>query len=71
RLYQKHFKSLGADCQKILQLYFDKVSLKQITQIMGFKSELYAKKRKYKCKEYLVKSIKQDLEYKKHFEDGT
>ncbi|MDP4184606.1 MAG: sigma-70 family RNA polymerase sigma factor [Bacteroidota bacterium] len=71
RLYQKHFKSLGADCQKILQLYFDKVSLKQITQIMGYKSELYAKKRKYKCKEYLVKSIKQDLEYKKHFEDGT
>jgi RNA polymerase sigma factor (sigma-70 family) len=65
KLYQKHFTNLGNDCQKILQLYFDKVSLKSIAQIMGFKSEKYAKKRKFKCKEYLIKSIKQDLEYKK------
>lgn len=65
RLYQKHFVNLGKDCQKILQLYFDKVPLKNIAQIMGFKSEKYAKKRKFKCKEYLIKSIKQDLEYNK------
>lgn len=65
RLYQKHFVNLGKDCQKILQLYFDKVPLKNIAQIMGFKSEKYAKKRKFKCKEYLIKSIKQDLEYSK------
>ena len=63
KLYQKHFTNLGKDCQKILQLYFDKVPLKNIAQIMGFKSEKYAKKRKFKCKEYLIKSIKQDLEY--------
>ncbi len=65
RLYQKHFTNLGKDCQKVLQLYFDKVPLKNIAQIMGFKSEKYAKKRKFKCKEYLIKSIKQDLEYDK------
>ena len=65
RLFQNHFANLGKDCQKILQLYFDKVPLKNIAQIMGFKSEKYAKKRKFKCKEYLIKSIKQDLEYKK------
>jgi len=65
RLYQKHFTNLGKDCQKVLQLYFDKVPLKSIAQIMGFKSEKYAKKRKFKCKEYLIKSIKQDLEYNK------
>ncbi|HAQ18711.1 MAG TPA: hypothetical protein DCR40_05670 [Prolixibacteraceae bacterium] len=65
KLFQKHFTNLGKDCQKILQLYFDKVPLKSIAQIMGFKSEKYAKKRKFKCKEYLIKSIKQDLEYKK------
>ncbi len=63
RLYQKHFTNLGKDCQKILQLYFDKVPLKNIAQIMGFKSEKYAKKRKFRCKEYLINSIKQDLEY--------
>jgi RNA polymerase sigma factor (sigma-70 family) len=64
KLYQKHFANLGKDCQKILQLYFDKVPLKNIAQIMGFKSEKYAKKRKFYCKEYLIKSVKQDLEYK-------
>lgn len=69
RLYQKHFQNLGKDCQKILQMFFDKVPLKQIAQVMGFKGEKYAKKRKYKCKEYLIKSIKQDLEYKKILED--
>lgn len=71
RLYQKHFQLLGSDCQKLLQLFFDKVPLKQIAQIMGYKSEKYAKKRKYRCKEYLVTSIKQDLNYKKLVEDGT
>jgi len=64
KLYQKHFALLGKDCQKILQLYFDKVPLKSIADMMGFKSEHYAKKRKFSCKEYLIKSIKQDLEYK-------
>ncbi len=70
RLYQKHFKNLGKDCQKILQMFFDKVPLKQVAQIMGYQSEKYAKKRKYKCKEYLVKSIKQDIEYKKLLEES-
>lgn len=65
KLYQKHFSNLGKDCQKILQLYFDKVPLKNIAQIMGFKSEKYAKKRKFKCKEYLINSVKQDLEFNK------
>lgn len=64
RLYQKHFADLGKDCQKILQLHFDKVPLKNIAQIMGFKGEKYAKKRKFHCQTYLINSIKQDLEYK-------
>ncbi len=70
-LYQKHFKNISTDCQKILQLFFDKVPLKQISQIMGFKSEKYAKTRKFKCKELLIERIKQDTEYKKIFEDDT
>jgi len=64
-LFQKHFKELGPDCQKILQLFFEKVSFKVIAQIMGFKSEIYAKKRKYKCKELLIERIKLDPEYRK------
>jgi len=70
-LYQKHFKSLGTDCQKLLQLFFDKVPLKEIARIMGYKGEKYAKTRKFKCKELLTNRIKQDTEYKKILEDDT
>lgn len=65
KLYQKHFQLLGSDCQKLLQLFFDKVPLRQIAQIMGFSGEKYVKKRKFKCKEYLVTSIKQDVTFKR------
>lgn len=70
-LYQKHFSTLSSDCQKLLQLFFDKVSLKEIADIMGYKTENYAKTRKYKCKELLVSRIKQDAEFKKILEDDT
>lgn len=64
KLYQVHFQKLGEECQKVLHLFFEKVSIKQITELMGFSSENYTKKRKHQCKEYLVRSIKQDTEFK-------
>jgi len=70
-LYQKHFGTLSTDCQKLLQLFFEKVSLRDIAKVMGYKSEKYAKKRKYKCKELLISRIKQDAEFKKILEDDT
>ncbi len=70
-LYQKHFKALSTDCQKLLELFFEKVPLKEIARIMGYKGEKYAKTRKYKCKELLISRIKQDAEYKKILEDDT
>jgi RNA polymerase sigma factor (sigma-70 family) len=70
-LYQKHFGTLSTDCQKLLQLFFEKISLKDIAKVMGYKSEKYAKKRKYKCKELLISRIKQDAEFKKILEDDT
>jgi len=54
-----------------LQLFFEKVPLREIARIMGFKSENYAKTRKYKCKELLVNKIKQDSEFKKILENDT
>lgn len=70
-LYQKHFATLSPDCQKLMQLFFEKVSLREIAKIMGYKSEKYAKTRKYKCKEILIKRIKQDTEFKKILENDT
>jgi RNA polymerase sigma factor (sigma-70 family) len=70
-LYQKHFRNISTDCQKVLQMFFDKVPVKQIAQLMGYKGEKYAKTRKYKCKELLIERIKQDPAYNKLFEDDT
>jgi RNA polymerase sigma factor (sigma-70 family) len=64
KLFQDHFQKMGKDCQKILQLFFEKVTINQITEIMGYSSDNYTKKRKHQCKEYLVRSIKQDNEFK-------
>ena len=64
RLYQLHFLSLPADCQKILKMFLSSTSLKEISECMGFKDVSYAKTRKYLCKNMLRKKILKDPRYK-------
>jgi len=66
RLYQEHFQRLGKECQKLLKLFLKKYPLKEIARMMGHKSEKAAKKKKYLCKERLVKSIKSDKRFKEY-----
>ena len=65
KLYQKHFKRLEKDCQKLLQLFLKKVTLKDIAEALGVGSQQYIKRKKYKCKEQLVRYIKSDPNFKK------
>jgi RNA polymerase sigma factor (sigma-70 family) len=65
-LYQKHFANLSDKCQELLKLFYSKVPLREIAQKLGFSSEKYAKKRKYQCKEVLIKKIKTDPNYKNY-----
>jgi RNA polymerase sigma factor (sigma-70 family) len=60
RIIQIHFLSLPEDCQKVLKLFIKNVPLREIAGIMGFKTENYAKTRKYLCKEDLKKRIADD-----------
>jgi RNA polymerase sigma factor (sigma-70 family) len=69
RLFQQHFLRLSEDCQKILKLFLGKTSLKEIADIMGFKTEKYAKTRKFMCKEKLKNSIINDPGFKKYLTD--
>lgn len=64
KLYQKHFKRLEKDCQKLLQLFLKKVPLKEIAEILGIESQQYVKRKKFKCKEQLVRYIKSDPNFK-------
>lgn len=69
RLFQQHFLRLSPDCQKVLRLFMGKTSLKEIADIMGFKTEKYAKTRKFMCKEKLKNSIINDPFFKKYLSD--
>lgn len=69
RLYQQHFLTLGEDCQKVLLLFMKKQSLKEIAVEMGYKTEKYAKTRKYLCKEELKKRIINDPKCHKFLSD--
>ncbi|MCP4553042.1 MAG: sigma-70 family RNA polymerase sigma factor [Bacteroidetes bacterium] len=64
KLYQTHFKKLSEDCQKVLTMSLEKISLRRISVIMGYKSEKYAKKKKFLCREKLVNEIKKDPIFK-------
>jgi RNA polymerase sigma factor (sigma-70 family) len=63
KLFQKHFNRLKKDEQKVLSLYISKTPAKEIARIMGFKSDKYAKFRKYLCKEKLKNMITGDEEF--------
>lgn len=67
-LFQKHFRKLREDCKQILTLFLQKVPLKTIAEKIGSKSENYVKKRKHKCKNFLIDSIKADPDYNKVFD---
>ncbi len=69
QIYQKHFLNLSKDCQKILRLFLNKISLEEIADIMGFKTAKYAKTRKYMCKEKLKNKILNDPNCKKFFKN--
>ena len=69
KLYQLHFLNLSLDCQKVLQLFLRKISLREIASIMGYTTEKYAKVRKFRCKEELKVRILNDPNYKNIYTD--
>jgi RNA polymerase sigma factor (sigma-70 family) len=60
KLYLEQFKRLSFSCQKVLELFLAGIPLREIARILGFRSEIYAKKRKHQCKEKLISNIKND-----------
>lgn len=64
KLLKRCLNELGDDCRKILELYFMGTCMGDIAQLLGYKSDRIAKKKKFLCKERLVKSIKKTVEFK-------
>ena len=68
QLYQEHFHKLSKKCREILKLFFKKVPLTEIADKLGLKSIKSVKKRKYACKENLIRSIRKDKRYHRYHE---
>lgn len=57
------FEKLDEKCQTILHLaIYEKLSMKEISEKMGYSSEHVAKTTHYRCKQYLSKLVKEDNE---------
>jgi len=67
RIIQIHFLALAEDCQKVLKLFLKNIPLREIAAIMGYKTDKYAKTRKFLCKEELKKRIADDPRSQKIF----
>jgi RNA polymerase sigma factor (sigma-70 family) len=64
RLFQYYFSQIDEDCQRILKLYYDNASLQEISEVMGYRSMKYAKKKKAKCMYRLMKMIRKDPRFR-------
>jgi len=67
RIYQKHFLGLDEECQNLLRIFLKKLSIREIADIMGYKTEKYAKVKKFRCKEELKRNIMNDPAYRNLF----
>lgn len=69
-VYLKKFNTLSNKCQEVLQMYFAKIDMRSIAESLNLSSESYAKKKKFKCKEQLIRNIKEELLCLKNWQDG-
>jgi RNA polymerase sigma factor (sigma-70 family) len=63
KIMARAFSKLKPDCQQVLTLYYDGCSFGEIAEKMSLKNEMYARRKKYLCKEALMELVKNDPEY--------
>jgi len=68
-LFQKHLVKMSSTCRRIIQYFLEGMSFKEISEIMHYDNESYARKRKYRCVKLLVKRIKSDPNYNTIYDD--
>jgi RNA polymerase sigma factor (sigma-70 family) len=63
RIVSRSFMLLKEDCQMIINLFMEGYDYEEIAHKMGLKNDVYARRKKYLCKEALMDIIKSDNEY--------
>lgn len=59
-LFRDKLQELGEQCRKMLDMFFQKRSMKEIVTDLGLSSISFAKKKKFQCKEKLVRLVQTD-----------
>ncbi len=68
-LYRWHYHNLSEICRNLIKMTLAKISYDEIAQKLNFANGEIARKKKYRCKELLIKRIKNDPRYKE-FEEN-
>ncbi|MCB0547638.1 MAG: sigma-70 family RNA polymerase sigma factor [Phaeodactylibacter sp.] len=63
QLYREKFRKLSEGCRRVLSLALEGLSMRDIAYKLGFASEGYARKRKFKCKQKLMQLVRMDARY--------
>jgi RNA polymerase sigma factor (sigma-70 family) len=66
RIISRVFQRLKPDQQMVLNLFSDGHSYEEIAVKLNLKNEVYARRKKYLCKEALLELIKEDPEYQEY-----
>jgi RNA polymerase sigma factor (sigma-70 family) len=66
RIISRVFPKLKPDQQMILNLFAEGLSYEEIAAKMNLKNEVYARRKKYLCKEALLELVKGDPEYQEY-----
>lgn len=62
-IFRIHFNQLSKSCKQILKMFFERKTYKEVAMALDLKSEGVVRRRKYRCKESLIGSIKKDPKY--------
>lgn len=71
QIVQRAFLKLPEDYQKVLTMHLEGLDYDQIAQKMSYKSASYARRKKYLCKEELIRIIKSDPDYRDYEDYGV
>ena len=66
KIVSRVFQKLKPDQQMVLNLFSEGLSYEEIASKMNLKNEIYARRKKYLCKESLLELVKEDPEYQEY-----
>ena len=66
KIVSRAFQKLRPDQQTVLNLFSEGHTYEEIALKMNLKNEIYARRKKYMCKEVLLEFVKEDPEYQEY-----